>query len=577
MNRLPLLLCAVGAACASHREADLQGLRPGRFVEAKGVLVDGAPVVRAVAEVPRSADDKADKVEITATVERADAAAVQALGRAFTIDADTEYEDAQKQTVAPFTPVVGDWLRLKARSRNDELRARTLRQADPRGEWKVTGEVREVDSERNHIDLGGLVLPLAQDVAVTLTGKRDPNDPLSLFLADDQKAVPFSLRVGDSLRFGGQASANLEWNDEFDLDEADDGDRTKPEYKGKVDALWLFDEHGSYALGEVSFGRNETWREGGDDTHDNVLELTRGFVSLRANDHVQLIAGRQDFAEEREWLYDEVLDGARVVARFGDFECEVGGAVGRELFAEGNEFEDTGLWLGQLRWYLDAEWMLSGYLLQRTDATAAAFEPTLYGVRSICRPRYGFGHWLELGGAGGEVGDQDVRGYAFDLGAIYTFDTPGRPSLGVGYAFANGRADDSATLGYRQTGLQDNNEKLGGVTSVRYYGELFDPELSNLAVATVVAAIRPLPGFSVSVLAHSYQQDVAAANAADTGLRTSPTGGSRELGRELDVVFGYRFERRLTLELVGGHFVPGEAFADQDPANLLEFTARFSF
>jgi alginate production protein len=198
-------------------------------------------------------------------------------------------------------------------------------------------------------------------------------------------------------------------------------------------------------------------------------------------------------------------------------------------------------------------------------------------VRSLAAPRYGLGHWCELGIARGDAGGRDVRGHAFDVGVLHTFDAPWRPAFGVGIAHGSGERDGAARIGYRQSGLQDNTGKLGGVTSVRYYGELLDPELANLTVLTACAAVRPFPGGSLSLLLHHYRQDVASATTPSTALRTAPTGQSRDLGFEVDVVLGYRLARRLTVELVFAHFEPGDAFATDDAATLLAFTTRLSF
>lgn len=564
------------AACAGSPSA-AASLRPGAFVEAKGRILDGVPHVDEIDELPRGTEDKGDKFEVTAAVERATADRVVVLGTEFEVNAETEHESADKAAVAPFVAQPGDWLRIKARQGDDGPRARTLRRIDPREQWQVEGEVRSFDLGAGRIAVGGVQLNLGQDPDIELLAARDSNDPLSLFLADDQKAVPFTIRVGDRWRFGGQASANLEWNDEFDLDRADEGDRFKPSLRGKVNALWLLDDAGSYALGEFAFGRDETHREGGETTHETVAELTRAFASVAVADNLQVLAGRQDFDEAREWLYDEILDGVRAVARAGTLQFEVAAALGREFAAEDNDTEDTGLLVASLRWQPEADWLLSAYALQRTDDGAAEFEPLLFGVRSLHRPRYGIGHWLEVGAARGSVGDRDVDGYAIDAGVTHAWDAGWRPTLTIGYAFGSGERDGADTIGYRQSGLQDNNAKLGGVTSVRYYGELFDPELANLGVATVAFAVRPATGWSCSLLLHDYRQDVAATTTPDSGLRTVPTGLSSDLGREVDFVVGYRLERRLTLELTTGRFLPGDAFADDDPANLIEFTARFSF
>jgi hypothetical protein len=566
--------CIAGCVGAPPSAA---GVRPGAFVEAKGRMVEGLPLVEEIDELPRGVGDKSDKLEVTAVVEQASAERVVVLGTEFAVTAATEHEDRDKSAIAPFVAQPGDWLRIKARHDEDGHRARTLRRIDPREQWQVEGEVGSFDLGASRLSVGGVALSLAQDPDVELLAERDPNDPLSLFLADDQKAVPFTIRVGERWRFGGQVSTSLEWNDEFDLDRTDTGDRFKPSLRGKVDALWLLDDVGSYALGEVAFGRDETHREGGETTHQQVFEVTRAFASLRVAPNLQVLAGRQDFDEEREWLYDEILDGIRAVARAGDVQFEVAVAQGREVAAERNDTEDTGLLVGNVRWRPDRDWLLGAYVLQRTDRTAADFEPLLFGVRSLHRPRYGFGHWLELGVARGAAGGRDVDGHAFDLGVTHGWDAPWRPTVAVGYAFATGERDGAGTVGYRQSGLQDNNAKLGGVTGVRYYGELFDPELANLGVATLAFAVRPANGLSVSLLLHDYRQHVAATAVPDSGLRTTPNGLSRDLGRELDVVVGYRLERRLTLELTAGRFFPGDAYAPDDPANLLELTARFSF
>ncbi len=577
-HRSLLALVALAAACSAPGRESFGVLRPGRFVEAKGNFVGGTAQVREIDEAPREPDDRGDKAEVTAPVERAESGGLVVLGNVFALADDTQFEDADKQPVARRTPEVGEWLRLKLRDKGDAgLRLRTVRAMAPRDQFKVTGEVRAVDLENGRLDVGGVKLAMVQDPDVDLPGRRDVNDPLSMFLADDQKAVPFTIRLGESLRLGGQGAGEVEWNDEFDLDAARDRDRTKPALRGKLDLLWLLDDAGSYALGEVAFGRDDTLRQGGEDTYDETLEVTRAFASVRLHERLQLLVGRQDFDGEREWLYDEVLDGARAVLSFGDVEVEIGTAHGRRALAEANANDDSGMLFGNARWRVAPDWQLAAYALQRTDRTVAGFEPLLLGVRSLAEPRYGFGHWCELGIARGDVGNRPVRGHAFDVGILHTFDASWRPALGVGIAHGSGTRDGADTVGYRQSGFQDNNGKLGGVTSVRYYGELLDPELANLTVLTACAAVRPIPGGSVSLLLHGYRQDVASALAPATELRTSPTGLSRDLGFEVDVVLGYRLARSLTVEVVFAHFEPGDAFATDDAATLLAFTTRHSF
>ena len=572
-----LLLSFVAAACVGVQRETLRGLAVGQFVEAKGDFQDGKAMVREIDEVARGADDKPDKVEVTGPAEDVATDRVRVLGHDFSLDIETTYENDDKQPVARIEPRIGDWLRLKARDKGQQHRVRTLRAMSARDQWKVTGEVRSIDGPGSMFDVGGIPLPVAQGVGLSPASQAKADDPLQLFLGEDQKAVPFSVKLTDRISLGGQASGELEWNDEYDLSRANSGDRTKPKFRGRTAALWLLDDAGSYAMTELSFGRDDTIRERGATTSSEVLEATRAFVSLNPSSSLQILAGRQDFDEEREWLYDEVLDGIRTVWRQGRCEFEIGHGQGRELFAERNSYEETGVWIANARCWLDPDTRVAAYLLQRTDKTAAEFEPLLLGLRSLGQPRYGLGHWAELGLARGSVGSKSVSGWAFDVGALWDFDVPLRPTLGAGVAYGSGERDTANEVGYRQSGLNDNNSKLGGVTSLRYYGELFDPELANISITTLTASIRPFEGASATLVFHTYRQDVASATTPNTDLRTVPTGRSADLGREIDLVLGYRFGASFTLEVIAARFEPGSAWATDSAAHLFVITSRLGF
>jgi hypothetical protein len=66
-----------------------------------------------------------------------------------------------------------------------------------------------------------------------------------------------------------------------------------------------------------------------------------------------------------------------------------------------------------------------------------------------------------------------------------------RPSLTLAYARGSG-GEDSATrdANFRQTGLHENKARLAGVKRLRRYGELLQPDLSNLAITTLGSGIR---------------------------------------------------------------------------------------
>ena len=106
----------------------------------------------------------------------------------------------------------------------------------------------------------------------------------------------------------------------------------------------------------------------------------------------------------------------------------------------------------------------------------------------------------------GREGSKKIRGIGFDLGATYQFDLPLKPSVAVGYAFGTGTADPKGLVdkSFRQTGLQENEDRFHGVTSFKYYGELFDPELSNLMIFTGGIGIRPTRNSSIDLVYHYY-------------------------------------------------------------------------
>ena len=333
---------------------------------------------------------------------------------------------------------------------------------------------------------------------------------------------------------------------------------------------------GSFVLLEAKAEVGHRFEDGALDRGTYRDQVSRAYAYWSPVDALRLQVGRQDFDEEREWLYDEVLDGARAVLQHGGFEVEAFAAAGREFLAVDNGLEDNYFLGGVGRYHLDGEHRVSAYAVQRIDSTARNFEPFLVGMRSWSRPWNGLGHWIELAHAGGYSGFQKIDGYAVDLGAMWRFDTAWRPTLAAGYAWGSG-VRDGRGFGFRQLGIQDNNAKFGGVTSFRYYGEVLEPELSNLELWTLGFGVRPARRFAVDVVLHAYRQDVASQLLVGSKLRNRPNGASRDLGLGADIILGYRPSRSLSFELVGGRFDPGDAFDDHDAAHKAEFSARFKW
>ena len=126
MNTRPMLWLLTLAACATPTQDPKKSVAPGTWVEAKGRIDNGKPIVTEVNAIERSPDDKPDKLELLAPVTKASPTELELLGLKFSADETTEYENQEKKQIAPFVAAEGDWVRVKARNRDDSLRARTV-------------------------------------------------------------------------------------------------------------------------------------------------------------------------------------------------------------------------------------------------------------------------------------------------------------------------------------------------------------------------------------------------------------------------------------------------------------------
>jgi alginate production protein len=182
---------------------------------------------------------------------------------------------------------------------------------------------------------------------------------------------------------------------------------------------------------------------------------------------------------------------------------------------------------------------------------------------------------------GGRDGSRRLRGWGFDLGATYEFQAGPKPALTLGVAFGSGERDPEGGLdrSFRQTGLQANEGDFGGSTTFKYYGEVLDPELSNLAILTAGLGIRPRDWFSVDLVYHYYLQAVASPTLRDAGITAEPSGRSRRLGSELDLIVGLvDLSQRVDIKAALGYFIPGPAFpGTRDGAWLVGAEVQFRF
>ena len=284
--------------------------------------------------------------------------------------------------------------------------------------------------------------------------------------------------------------------------------------------------------------------------------------------------GRQDFDDYREWLYDQNLDGLRLFRDVGPLHLEM--SVSTTL-SEGSQRDEDAL---NTIFYLsnrNRRRHMAAYLVHRDFGGTRDEALSHLGFRAIGRWSDQIRGWVELAALTGNRGPRDVAAWGGDLGLSWTSTSPSRLTLSVG--MAHGSGDDGGTRDgrFRQTGLQDNNARLGGVTAIRYYGELMAPELSNMTISTVGIGRRFMKASSIEVVLHTYRQDVASTSLTRSSIDQDPDGVSKNLGTELDLVVGIRRFERWDFEIVGARFEPGSAFPNGEPATLARAQVRYRY
>jgi alginate production protein len=188
-------------------------------------------------------------------------------------------------------------------------------------------------------------------------------------------------------------------------------------------------------------------------------------------------------------------------------------------------------------------------------------------------------YWLEAVHIRGKDEARHLRAWGVDVGVTYLFDLPWEPLLIFSFALGSGDGtpDSSTDTRFRQTGLQGNGAEFETTTEMQYYGEALDPELSNLLIFTAGMTVHPIPDMSLTVMYHAYRQHTPSAGFREIALDAEPTGESRAVGSELDLMGIWEIDL-VELKLVVGAFFPGQAFeAETSTAFFAQFRLQVRF
>jgi len=307
----------------------------------------------------------------------------------------------------------------------------------------------------------------------------------------------------------------------------------------------------------------------------NSILVDQGFVTVkRVTAPFELHAGRRNYEDNRHWLYDTSLDMGSVELRTGRFRAEA--TAGRQALWDlafgTNQVKDKIETYMLYTEYLGIEdTRLAAYAIRRYDQTRQEGQKTNLGVRALGRPTDYFKYWVELGVLQGrDEQSRRFRGRGLDIGGTYTIEgLPLYPNFTLSYAYGSGdnNPNDSVNKEFRQTGMESNEEKWAGLAKFKYYGEVLDPQLSNLKIFTVGFGFRPVRSVSVDLVHHWYRLNAIAdevrGSAVTAVMNQDDSALSKDVGRELDLVIGIRNVfgiRRLGIDLRMGWFYPGKAY-----------------
>ena len=176
-----------------------------------------------------------------------------------------------------------------------------------------------------------------------------------------------------------------------------------------------------------------------------------------------------------------------------------------------------------------------------------------------------------------DVNNRDVLGWAFDGSVDIALNTALNPTLTFGYAYGSGDDDmgDGTNHAFRQSGLHGNSSRLGlSSGSVRNYGEVLRPELSNLHILTAGAGIPLCKASDVNAFYHYYRLAENATSFRQASIAAPLNGTDKSVGQGLDIVFNMNLSdsfgwtipglQDTRLKLTASGFKAGDAFGTAD-------------
>lgn len=330
----------------------------------------------------------------------------------------------------------------------------------------------------------------------------------------------------------------------------------------------------------------------------------------------ELKIGRVEFVSASEWWlwWDEELDSISLDSTYGDFELRLGLAEEQARESTGVDFIDPELegvrrTLLSLDWefkaghslilyYLDQSdnsqsfnvgefedfdkideedsdlsWTGLSYLGEFDNESVGEIEVELHAARVSGDERvYEFD---DPAGGLSEVVDREQKSVDGSAQSILVSWTPAalddwRFILGKATGSGDSNPGDNRDKAFRQTGLQGDSES---------FGELYQPELSNLTVDLIGVEWEISAGVEIALRRYVYQQRELADEMRDVSIDVDLSNTSRDLGREIDLMITIEARDGLEIVLTAAEFDPGSAYGNLsgETSNYINFEIAYEF
>jgi len=577
-----LLVASFTSDAAANGDVPHSRLRSGLWAEVEGEAQPGDRVEADEVEVKVPDPGRSPKVRAPVQAILADGARIRVLDVAFEVVEGVRVIDAAGNP-APFDGITpGTWVELRLRAVPGGWEITEIELREPDDEVEIEGFLSDVE-HRGEVKfrVNGVRAELEDDGELEVRDAARPLliPPLGLLASDrarsdDDWQPPGTPVPGiPHVTTGGRISARLQSEEALDLSREVDDEQVASNlharaYLSYAPSPWF------NAYGEIRWTGRRALRDelDGRDIDESRFQSGETWFLLRAPtmEWAATQVGRIEIEEDREWFFDENLDGVRLIALTDVARVETGAY--RTDVTPDDRTKDDVYYITRASWR--GSRTVAPELVHVYARDRRADDERRHWIGGRLPLRLGaietWSDWLWLRG---DYRERDAHAWAADNGLMLRFRSPIRWAVYGGYAFGSGDPDrsDDRDREFRDTDLADNTDAFDGLKSFNYYGELTDLELSNVRVWTAGVGARPLPWISVDLVLHGYRQDHLRdkfrSDIEDVlGDEYGPFGEDKDLGREVNVVVGMRSARwPVDVEISWARFSPGYAYAENGP------------